>query len=233
MTGSSLVSCIIPVFNGERFVAESLDSILEQTYRPIEIIVVNDGSTDGTKAVLDGYGEQIKVIDQANAGAIAARINGIEGASGSLLAFLDADDLWLPEKTEIQIQHLAARPEAGICTCMIENFWEKELADEAERLRGTEHDGPRVATMQGMVIRRGVLDRLGGLSTDIAHRDEIDLLLRARAGGVAIEHVDRVLVRRRIHENNTSRDRGVLGNADLLLLAEQAIARRRAARAKE
>ena len=233
MTASPLVSCIIPVFDGERFVAESIDSALEQTYDPIEIVVVNDGSTDGTMALLGGYGEQIKVIDQANAGVNAARIRGVEASSGSLLSFLDADDLWLPEKTQIQIERLAARPGAGICTCMIENFWEKELADEAERLRGTKHDGPRMASMQGMMISRKVFDRIGGLSTDILHYDEIDILLRAKAESVGIEHVDRVLVRRRIHDKNISRGRGEQGRADLLRLAEQAIALRRAAKSKE
>ncbi len=139
----------------------------------------------------------------------------------------------MPEKTEIQIERLAARPGAGICTCMIENFWEKELTDEAERLRGTKYDGPRMASMQGMMISRKVFEHLGGLSTDISHFDEIDILLRARAESVGIEHVDRVLVRRRIHENNVSRRRGEQARADLLFLAEKAIARRRAAKSKE
>ncbi len=233
MTGSPLVSCIVPVFNCERFVAESIDSALEQTYDPIEIVVVNDGSTDGTKALLGGYGERIKVIDQANAGMNTARNRGVEASSGSLLAFLDADDLWLPEKTEIQIERLAARPGAGICTCMIENFWKKELANEAERLRGTKHDGPRMASIQGIIVRREIFDRIGGLSTDTSHYAEIDILLRARADDVVIEHVDRILVRRRIHENNISRSRGEQGSADLLFLAEKAIARRRAAKSKE
>ena len=233
MTASPLVSCIIPVFNGERFVAAAVDSALEQTYAPIEIIVVNDGSTDETKAVLGGYGERITVIDQANAGVNAARARGIEASSGSFLAFLDADDLWLPEKTEIQLESLAANPEAGICTCMIENFWERELADEAARLRGTKFDGPRMASMQGMMLSRMAFDRIGGLSSRIMHYDEIDILLRAKAEGVAIEHVDRVLVRRRIHENNISRSRGEREKTDLLLLAEQAIARRRAAKSNK
>ncbi|MHA1537103.1 MAG: glycosyltransferase family 2 protein [Alphaproteobacteria bacterium] len=233
MTGTPLVSCIIPIFNGEKFIAEALDSVFGQTHSPIEIIVVNDGSTDGTKAVLGGYGKRIKVIDQANAGANPARTHGIEASSGSLLAFLDADDLWLPEKTEIQVEQLTGRPKAGISTCLIENFWEQELAGEAEQLRGTKHDGPRMATMQGMMISREVFDRLGGLGSDIVHFDEIDLLLRAKADGVSIEHVDRVLVRRRIHENNISRGRGAQARADLLLLAEQAVARRRAAKANE
>lgn len=230
MIGSPLVSCIVPVFNGERFIAEAIDSALGQTYSPIEIVVVNDGSTDGTKAVLGGYGKRITVIDQVNTGAAAARSSGIEASSGSFLAFLDADDLWLPEKTEIQIKRLTAHPGADICTCMIENFWVRELAEEAERLRGTIYDGPRMATLQGMMISRDAIDRLGGLDANIAHYDEVDLLLRAKAENVVIEHVDRVLVRRRIHDANISRSRGERGRADLLLLAEQAIARRRAAK---
>lgn len=230
MTGSPLVSCIIPVFNGERFIAAAIDSALEQTYAPIEIVVVNDGSTDGTKAVLAGYSEKITMIDQANAGVSFARMRGVAASSGSFLAFLDADDLWLPEKTEIQIDRLAARLEGGICTCMIENFWEQEVADEGERLRGTKYDGPRMASMQGMMLSRKVFEHLGGLNTDISHFDEIDLLLHAKAENIWIVHVDRVLVRRRIHENNISRGRGEQGKADLLVLAEQAIARRRAAR---
>ncbi len=172
-------------------------------------------------------------IDQTNAGVNAARVRGIEASSGSFLAFLDADDLWLPEKTEIQLESLAASPEAGICTCMIENFWERELADEAARLRGTKFDGPRMASMQGMLLSRMAFDRIGGLSTDIAHYEEIDIVLRAKAEGVAIEHVGRVLVRRRIHENNISRSRGEREKTDLLLLAEQAIARRRAAKSNK
>ena len=164
MTGSPLVSCIIPVFNGERFVAAAIDSVFEQTHAPMEIVVVNDGSTDGTKVVLAGYGEKIKTIDQANSGVNAARSRGIEAASGAFLAFLDADDLWLPEKTEIQLARLTANPDSGICTCMIENFWEREVADEAAQLRGTNFHGPRMASMQGMLIAQGGMKRIGGRS---------------------------------------------------------------------
>lgn len=228
MKSSLLVSCVIPVFNGERFLADCLESVLQQTYSPIEIVLVNDGSTDGTKAVLDGYGSRIKVIDQARAGKTIARNRGVEASSGAILAFQDADDLWLPEKTEIQVKHLAAQPEAGICTCMIENFWEHEVAEEAERLRASKYDGPRMATLQGIMLRRDVFDRIGGLNCSIEHNSEVDLLFRARADGIAVTHVDRVLVRRRIHADNVSRARGERGRADLLRLAEQAIARRRA-----
>src|SRR5712692_4526575 len=95
---SALISCIVPVFNGERYLGETLDSILAQTYRPLEIIVVDDGSTDGTPAVANGYSEFIRYLWQANAGEAAARDQGLKVAQGELMAFLDADDLWHPKK---------------------------------------------------------------------------------------------------------------------------------------
>jgi len=94
---SSLISCIVPVFNGERYVSEALDSILAQTYRPLEIIVADDGSIDGTAAVVASYGEQVIYLRQANAEP-AARNLGLSAARGEFVAFLDAVDLWHPEK---------------------------------------------------------------------------------------------------------------------------------------
>src|SRR5436190_9496549 len=91
---SSLISCIVPVFNGDRYLAETLDSILAQTHRPIEIIVVDDGSTDGTSAIAAEYGEKIRYIRQENSGVASARNLGLQSARGDFIAFLDADDLW-------------------------------------------------------------------------------------------------------------------------------------------
>lgn len=233
MSPSPVVSCVIPVFNGERFVAECLESVLHQTYGPVEIVVVNDGSTDGTKAILDGYGDRITVIDQPNAGVKAARNRGMAAAKGEIIAFQDADDLWLPEKTALQAERLIGNPGAGVCTCLIENFWEAEVAHEAEQLRGTEHDGARLTTLQGMLLRRDVIDRVGGFSTDSGQNDETaGLLYHVKAAGVPIEHVNQVLVRRRIHGNNMSRQQDEGLRADLLKLAEAAIARRRKSNAK-
>ena len=233
MSATPAVSCVIPVFNGERFIGECLDSVLRQTYDPIEVIVVNDGSTDGTKAILDRYGDRISVIDQPNAGVKAARNNGMAAAAGEIIAFQDADDIWLPEKTALQVERLVRNPDAGVCTCLIENFWEAELAHEAEQLRGTEHDGARLTTLQGMLLRRDIIDRVGGFGADSGQNDETaGLLFHAKAAGVAVEHVNQVLVRRRIHGNNMSRQQDEGLRTDLLKLAEAAIARRRASNAK-
>lgn len=229
MTESPLITCIVPVYNGERFVAETVESMLSQTYRPIEVIVVNDGSTDSTPDVLGQFADRINVINQENAGQAAARNRGIEAANGDFIAFLDADDLWLPEKLEMQMKYLAANPEADLCTCMMVNFWESELAAEAEKLRDTAHAQPYLATWQGILARRRVFESVGALDTGAVFSDVREWLHRAKGMGVQTTHLDQVLVRRRIHANNLSRGRGEHDPALLLRLAERAVARRRAA----
>jgi len=107
------VSVVIPTYNCARYLPEAVDSVLAQTYRDFETIVVDDGSTDNTPEVLAPYGDQIRVIRQANAGRSAARNAGVLAAQGEYIAFLDADDLWLPQKLEKQIALLDARPEVG------------------------------------------------------------------------------------------------------------------------
>ena len=110
-----LVSCIIPVFNGARFLGEAVDSILAQTYRPCEVIVVDDGSTDATGDVIAGYGERVVAVRQPNRGEAAARNAGVRAARGALVAFLDADDLWGPEKLTRQAAKLGEDPRIDLC----------------------------------------------------------------------------------------------------------------------
>jgi len=100
------VSVIIPVYNRQRYVVQSLESVLAQTYRDYEIVVVDDGSTDGTREVLEPYMNRIRYFYQANAGASAARNKGVQESEGAYLAFLDSDDMWEPEKLEKQIQYV-------------------------------------------------------------------------------------------------------------------------------
>ncbi|MBO8173073.1 MAG: glycosyltransferase [Bacillaceae bacterium] len=99
-----MISVIIPVYNREQFIAEAIDSVLNQTYPQVEIIVVNDGSTDETARVLNTYRDKIRYIEQENRGPSAARNTGIRAARGDFIAFLDSDDLFLPEKLAEQIR---------------------------------------------------------------------------------------------------------------------------------
>lgn len=103
-----LVSTVIPVFNGARYVAHTIDSVLAQTYRHIEIVVIDDGSTDESPEILARYGNRIRLIRQANQGVGAARNRGILAAQGEYVAFLDQDDWWYPEKIERQIDAAGA-----------------------------------------------------------------------------------------------------------------------------
>lgn len=110
-----LVSVIIPTYNQPEFLVEAVDSVLAQTYPHVEVIVVDDGSRDHTaQVVADRYGERVRYIYQENAGTAAARNTGIEAATGELIALLDHDDRWLPQKLERQVPYFANHPEAGL-----------------------------------------------------------------------------------------------------------------------
>jgi glycosyltransferase involved in cell wall biosynthesis len=198
-----LVSCVVPVFNGERHLGAALDSILAQTHRPLEVIVVDDGSADRSVQVAEAHPEPVRVIRQANAGPSAARNRGVREARGELVGFLDADDLWLPEKLEAQIAHLAAHPELEATCCLIENFWEDEVAAEEPRWRA---HGRVVGSyvMQTLLARRELLERVPFDETRM-HTDHVDWTLRAREAGARLDVQDRVLARRRRHANNMSR----------------------------
>ena len=112
-----LVSVIIPAYNSGPYLAETLDSVLCQTYRCREVIIVDDGSTDDTPERVELYRSSVVYIRQGNSGAGAARNAGLQAASGDYIAFLDHDDLWLPEKLEIQLEVAAKHPESGLVVC--------------------------------------------------------------------------------------------------------------------
>jgi glycosyltransferase involved in cell wall biosynthesis len=221
------VSCVIPVFNGERFLGEAIESVLAQSYRPSEIIVVNDGSTDATKAVASRFAEHVAYVEQSNAGPASARNRGIQSASGNFIAFLDSDDLWHPEKTAIQLAHFAARAELVLCTAQMQNFWSAQLAHEAASLADT-----RLAQIQPnvgstLIARRSLFQTIGLLDPAFRHRDIQELILRAVHNGLATEALPDVLVQRRIHDANLSRNRSEAGDLELLLLARTRMMRRR------
>jgi glycosyltransferase involved in cell wall biosynthesis len=136
---SALVSVIIPAYNAERFIVETIDSVKKQTWQHWEIIVVNDGSTDSTvKIVTNELSADIRLVNQSNAGVSAARNNGLEQAKGEYVVFLDADDLMTPMFIETRINFLQQNPALGFTGGWIESFpvkseMKKAAADDAER----------------------------------------------------------------------------------------------------
>ena len=113
----SLVTAIIPTWNRVNSLGRAIDSALSQRGATVEVVVVDDGSTDGTREMLRNYGERIRVVYQQQGGAASARNAGIAIASGEFIAFLDSDDEWLPQKTELQLRQFENNPKLGIAAC--------------------------------------------------------------------------------------------------------------------
>jgi len=202
MSANPLVSVIVPVWNMERYVGEALRSVFAQTYRPLEVIVVNDGSTDGSAHVARGFVEVI-LLDQAHQGVAAARNLGLERSRGELIAFLDADDLWEPEKLTLQVAWLNDHPEVGYVTAHFRNLLE-EGVPRPGWIRQEQLDEVQQGGVPNLVARRSVFDLAGRF--DPAHRSgsDLDWVVRAKDAKVRGDVVPHVLLRRRIHRTNQS-----------------------------
>jgi glycosyltransferase involved in cell wall biosynthesis len=109
-----LVSVIIPSYNCEAYIAETIDSVLAQDYSSIELLIVDDGSTDKTQDIIQTYGHQVRLISQRNAGVCAARNKGIQEAKGQYICLMDHDDYWYPDKISRQVRAFAEQPETGV-----------------------------------------------------------------------------------------------------------------------
>lgn len=222
-----LVSCVVPVFNGERYLAEALDSIIAQGDQNLEILVVDDGSTDGTANVVAGYGNTVIYIHQSNAGPAVARNTGIKAANGEFIAFLDADDTWVADKLERQLVRFDARPELGICAAHNQNFWEPELKEEEQRLRAQGAGEPQPGVFPSMLIRHSVFDTVGLLNPDLKHRDSMEWLGRAQEAGIVMETMPDVLLNRRLHLTNISREEEAADPAEMLRALKERLDRKR------
>ena len=209
-----LVSVIIPAYNAERFLRDAIESALSQTYTPIEIIVVDDGSTDATPEILQAYADKIKIIRQDNAGLSAARNLGIAHSRGEWVAFLDADDMWDPEKIELQ---LSASQEGD---CIV--YSNARIIDESGTVITVGGKESRKAVFPTLldfidsnpvlvltaIVRREALNKVGGFdSSTRLPAEDYHLWLRLAASGYKFCYLESVLASRRIHSTNMSSDR--------------------------
>ena len=224
------ISVIIPVFNGERFLAEAIDSVLDQTLLPDEIIIVDDGSTDGTygkiAALTATAPVPIHAIRQGNQGPAAARNRGAERASGTLLAFLDADDLWLRDKTAHQVAALAAYPEAGAAWGDAYEFAGDSLATVLDTGR-LSVPSPQFL-LQSMMFRRSAIEQIGPFNPDLRIGEDVDWLLRAMDQGVRFVLHRHPVVYYRRHDANLIGDRDA-ARRQFYSLLKRMLDRRRAA----
>jgi glycosyltransferase involved in cell wall biosynthesis len=200
------VSCVIPAFNCAAYVGEAIDSVLEQSYRPTEIIVVDDGSTDGTADVVAAYKNHVRYLRQSNAGPAAARNHGLRAACGDFIALLDADDIWHPEKLDRQMSCFRDRPDLDICVAHVQNFWIPELREEAKRFQNHRIAKPLAGYVTGTLVARKVrFDSVGHFNNGLKHGDVKEWFIRAAEQGAVMQLLPDVLLYRRLHFSNISR----------------------------
>ena len=223
MMTEPLVSIIMPVYNGEAYLRDALDSALAQTYRRFELITVDDGSQDGSAAILDGYGDRVRVVREGRGGnAGIARRKGIAKATGSYLAFLDQDDLWMPLKLEKQVAFMETHPEVGLSFTSFKillnaGYQHEDFYAERPHMR-TQVDLESLFRensiyMPTPIVRRSTYDTVGGLDERLAGTDDFHLWMKIAVVS-QIGFLPDVLGVYRLHGSNTS------GNHALMLKNE-------------
>jgi len=221
-----LVTCVVPVRNGQDFLAQALDSIFAQTCNALEVIVVDDGSTDSTRALVAARPEPIRLITQRNAGPVVARNRAIAVASGAVIAFLDHDDLWAPDKLARQLAVFAEQPDLAACTGMV-----REFRDDAAGARILSNETVTGNIPSAIMLSRQAIDRIGPLNENLAHGDMPDWILRARHAGLRMMVLPDVLTLRRRHASNRSQLLNTTVRRDFLRVLKAELGRRRAAAA--
>ena len=225
-----LVSVIVPVYNGERFLAAALGSVVAQDYAPLEVIVVDDGSEDGSAAIARSF-TGVGYLYQPNQGPSAARNAGIAAARGEFIAFLDADDVMMPNKLSVQVGYLLEHPEVGCVLCHQEMLLEPGTLPPPWLRRHPIFKGlDRVAPASASaVVRASALERCGGFDPAYRLAEGMEWLGRIRDAGVKIAVLSDILMYRRFHGSNLSRQQQAIRHGVLKGLKAK-IDRKRAAR---
>jgi glycosyltransferase involved in cell wall biosynthesis len=215
VSSKPLVSVVIPAFDSERFLGEALASVSAQTWAPVETIVVDDGSSDGTVAVARAH-PGITLIEQENSGPSAARNRGFAASRGEFVAFHDSDDLMTPDKLAVQVGHMLEHPGVG-CVLAEQELIVEEGAELPFWVEGTKvetvmpprppelEDEPMVHPMT-MVVRRETFERVGGFDESMRAAEDFDWMLRAAEQEVEIARLSDVLLRRRVRSDSLTQD---------------------------
>jgi glycosyltransferase involved in cell wall biosynthesis len=207
---SKLVSAIIPNYNYAHYLGEAIDSALGQTYPYIEVIVVDDGSTDGSRDLLQSYGDCIRTLFQQNQGVAAARNNGVNASQGEYVAFLDADDVWLPSKIEKQVGRFRGDEDLGLVHVGVREVDENgnTLLERLEGLEGAVANQLLMLKREGvlgggsgLMVPRRVFDEVGGFDMRLSTSADWDLFYQI-SNRHSVGFIPEILVKYRVHASN-------------------------------
>lgn len=194
------ISVIIPTFNSVSYLGEAIDSVLAQNYNNLELIIVDDGSTDETKEMIKSYGEQLTYYKIAHAGAATARNYGVEHSTGDYLAFLDADDLWPSDKLNKQLDYLINQKQDAVFTSITQFIDQSAL-----HLKIKKDNAPMPGICAStLLIRREQFLKIGYFKTTYQLGEFIEWFMRAKKDSLQFAVLDTITTQRRIHGNNTS-----------------------------
>ncbi|MGA3117694.1 MAG: glycosyltransferase [Syntrophobacteraceae bacterium] len=198
-SSNPLISVIVPVYNGVDFLEDALASIRKQNYCPLEIVIIDDGSTDGTASLAATMGQDIHWIFQQNRGPSAARNAGLAVSHGGLIAFLDADDLWPPGKLHAQVELLFANPAVEIVLGRIKRI----DYSGTPPIVAADSDGSLFGIHLGSALfRKAVFDKVGFFDEDLRYSEDHDWFFRAREQNTSIISIPRVTLLYRRHGKN-------------------------------
>jgi glycosyltransferase involved in cell wall biosynthesis len=222
----TLVSVVMPVFDGDRHLAEAIESVLAQTYRPVELVVVDDGSTDDSASIARRYTPSLRLLAQAHEGCGSARNRGAKVARGAYLAFCDADDRFPRDRLERLLAPLSSDLRLDGAFGEVEEFLSQDVDEQvADLLRTPRARGP-VRMMNTLLLRTDSFWRVGPFATDLGRGLDLDWLARADDVGVRLGPCDGIVTYRRLHDASTGfRRRGE--EDDYVRAVRLAIARRR------
>jgi len=218
------VSVIIPTYNSARFLTEAIDSVLAQSFKDFEILVIDDGSTDETKAVMQRYGSPVRYIYQANAGVAAARNRGIELSRGKYVAFLDADDAWFADKLETQLDALAKHADCRACysAFTVADHHMNSIDIRRSNRQGRAIDdllslGNLIGTPSTVLCERPLFEAVGGFDPEMSQCADWDMWVRI-ASHTEFLYIAEPLVKYRQHDGNMSRSASLLESDSLRVL---------------
>jgi len=201
MVNKKLVSIIIPVYNGERYLGAAIESIMNQNHLPDEVIVVDDGSVDNTDLVARQYNESVIYVRQENRGPAAARNRGLSMAQGDIVGFLDADDLWPENKLSLQLSILTKSPSLEINIGFTQRIKLRKREDNESPF--DKWMDPFFTLLLGAaVFRKTVFEKVGLFDETLYYGEDVDWFMRAREQNVSMMVIEHVVLLYRMHKSN-------------------------------
>ncbi len=229
---SPLVSVILPLYNGAGFIEKSAASVLGQSLADLELLIIDDGSSDNGSARIPAD-PRVRFFRRENSGVAATRNFGLEKARGDFIAFIDQDDWWHPDKLKQQLEVLRKQPEIGYTLTLMEN----RLVDEVQKpgwLRDEQLEKAQVGLLpSSLVAHRRVFDTLGGFDENLVNASDLDWFVRADKAGIRRKIINQVLLTRTIHAANASHASKLSKRETFMIIKRQIEARRRAGKSDD